>query len=734
MIRRLTGRPLCVIAMLMAWSEAAAAQSAAPSGSAERAPVETIVVNGKKVPAAYATKADYATPNAKLGPLGTTPTLQTPYDVQTVPQDLIVNQAARTLNDALRDLPSVQIESRQGVDISRPQSRGFEGSIVQNTRVDGMNVIGTTAYPAEELDSVQVLTGLAGAIYGPAAPSGVFDYTFKRPTDQPLARAIIDYDSSSMFTEQADLGGRTGTNGWLGYRLNLLQGSGDGYVDGSTSDRVMINADFDIHVSDNTVIELDQSHYYLDQTGYSGQFSYGAGPGSTAPATRIPAAPDPNIVGYGQPGAGLHLTTDLGSAHILHDFDDGWHLTLGGLFEAAQRGLQTINNNLTSNSGNFTVQKNFSAVGLFTVGSNTASLNGTQRILGFDNDLVFGTNGYINGQYSPRNNVVQTLGKSSLANPRVFTLPPFSTGGLYESSEVVQQAIVLGDTLHLSPQWAIRGLLSPSWIDTTNYGATGIRANSSNSGDGLISHSESLIYTPTKRLTFYFTYGTAYEQGDTAPTTAGITNPGATVAPYRSEQYEIGSKYMLTPKLMLSVAGFHITRPYADTNPATDTFEVIGEQRNWGTEFFFSGELLPALSALGGFTYLDPQLLDTGSPATSNKNVVGVPDWQSNVVLDYHPQWAHGVAGTVNFHYTGPRAATNTNNSFAAPYATLDLGVRATVKVWHKPLTVRAQVSNVTDARYWLSIFPANIDGAAGADSAWLGAPRTVSASVEVDF
>ena len=733
-MRKIPACPIYGIIILVAWSGTAAAQSAAPSGSAERSPIETITVTGKKIPAAYAAKADYSTPDARLGPLGTTPVLKTPYDIQTVPQDLIVNQQARTLNDALRDLPSVQIESRQGVDISRPQSRGFEGSIVQNTRVDGMNVIGTTAYPAEELDSVQVLTGLAGAIYGPAAPAGVFDYTFKRPTDQPLARAILDYDSDSIFTEQADLGGRAGQNGWLGYRLNFLQGSGDGYVDHSSLSRVMINADFDIHLSDSTVIELDQSHYYTDQTGYSGQFSFAGGSNSAAPATRIPAAPDPSRVGYGQPDAGLHLTTDLGSARILHDFGDGWHLTLGGLYEAANRGLQTINNNLTSDSGNFTVQKNFSAVGLFTIGSNTASLNGTQRILGFDNDLAFGTNGYVNGQYSPRNNIVQTLGKSSLGNPRVFTLPPFSTGGLYKASNVVQQAIILGDTLHLTPQWAVRGLFSPSWIDTTNYAANGVRANSSNSGDGEISHSESVIYTPTRKLTFYFTYGTSFEQGDTAPTTQGITNPGATVAPYKSEQYEIGSKYMLTPKLLLSVAGFHITRPYADTDPATDTFEVIGEQRNWGAEFFFAGALLPSLSAIGGFTYLDPKLLDTGNPATSDKSVVGVPDWQSNIVLDYHPGWAHGVAGTANLHYTGPRAATNTNNSFTSPYTTLDLGLRDTVPLWHKPVTLRAQVNNVTDVRYWLSVFPANIDGAPGADSAWLGAPRTVSASLEVDF
>ena len=52
-------------------------------------------------------------------------------------------------------------------------------------------------------------------------------------------------------------------------------------------------------MSDDTVVEFDQSHCYLDQTGCSGQFSFAGGLTSTAPATRIPAAPDPGIVGYG---------------------------------------------------------------------------------------------------------------------------------------------------------------------------------------------------------------------------------------------------------------------------------------------------------------------------------------------------------------------------------------------------------------------------------------------------
>ena len=57
-----------------------------------------------------------------------------------MPEDLLVNQQAATVNDALRYLPSVEVRDQQGYEVSRPQSRGFQGGIVQNTRLDGLNI------------------------------------------------------------------------------------------------------------------------------------------------------------------------------------------------------------------------------------------------------------------------------------------------------------------------------------------------------------------------------------------------------------------------------------------------------------------------------------------------------------------------------------------------------------------------------------------------------------------
>jgi hypothetical protein len=96
-----------------------------------------------------ATNPQYNTGAVSLGPLGNRKVLDTPFSVTAMPQDLIENLQIKAVTDALRYLPSVEIRNQQGFEVARPQSRGFQGSVVQATRLDGLNIIGTTAIPAE---------------------------------------------------------------------------------------------------------------------------------------------------------------------------------------------------------------------------------------------------------------------------------------------------------------------------------------------------------------------------------------------------------------------------------------------------------------------------------------------------------------------------------------------------------------------------------------------------------
>ncbi|MGI4831652.1 MAG: hypothetical protein ACRYFU_26245, partial [Janthinobacterium lividum] len=115
---------------------------------------------------------------------------------------------------------------QQGPEILRPATRGLQGSIAQNTRQDGLAIAITGANPLEQYQELQVESGLASASYGPANPSGIFDFVLKRPTEERTTNLFLEQDSSSVGTIYGDAGGRLGPHKIFGYRTNLLYGDG----------------------------------------------------------------------------------------------------------------------------------------------------------------------------------------------------------------------------------------------------------------------------------------------------------------------------------------------------------------------------------------------------------------------------------------------------------------------------------------------------------------------------
>jgi iron complex outermembrane receptor protein len=675
----------------------------------------------------YAASAQYHIEKIDVGPLGNASILKTPLSLTVVPEALIVNQQAKTVNDVLRDLPSVEIRDQQGLEVSRPQSRGFQGTIVQNTRLDGLNVIGTTAIPAENLSGIAVLNGVAGSLYGPETPAGVFNYILKRPTDEPLLRFIESYDSNAIFTEQLDIGGMTGSDGQFGYRFNLVHGGGEGYVSGSDSNRTLLSVAFDYHLDSQTVLETNFSHYKTDVTGLPGSVVYDSGK-----STVLPKAVDPTKVGLGQPGAGTDLVSDTAVVKLKHDFNNGWTFEVGGVYENAVRNLFGITNTFVDNNGNYQTTKNFTAVPRFTIASNSAQLNGHFDAFGLTNDLAIGTNGFTNGQYSYLNSIAVPLGSANISQPVVFpTKPTPDSGGLYKAGSLTQQSIIVGDTLHFDDQWSVQGVLNASYISAKSYGPNGV-VKSADSRDAAISPTISVLYQPSSQLTTYLTYSKSLEQGEAAP--ALTANANDFLAPYHDTQYEAGAKYALSDTTLVTLDAFRMTRPLADTNATTNIFAVVGTQRNYGAELFVQGNPSSEVSLLGGVTYIDARLLDTGVASTEDKLVVGVPHVKTDMSVDYHPDFAKGYALTGTVHFESERAATNTNNSFAPSFATLDIGARYSTQLFAHYATLRAQVINVTDKNYYSSVADGNIVGSPGANTAYYGAPRTFLVSLELDL
>jgi iron complex outermembrane recepter protein len=685
---------------------------------------EEVQVTAKAVPA-----SKYRADSVGAGPLGDRTILDLPFSLATIPGYLMENQQARGFSDVIKFLPSAQIEARGGIDVGRPQTRGFEGSVVQNSRMDGLNIVDTTAYPMEQFDRIEILSGLAGSMYGPAAPAGVFNFVLKRPTDAKTMTLGVTWESRGLPTARVDAGGRVGPNGFFGYRTIFLYGSGTSYVEDSNRRRELASGAFDFHLTKRTVVELNGSHYLFHQMGFPGSFTYGTGK-----STMLPDAPDPTRVGYGQPFSGMDLETNTGSTRIRHEFNANWHLTAGVLHQAAKRTVDGLTNQFTSDAGAYSVKASQSYNNFVTT-SNLFYLNGHVRTGHVGHDIVLGSNGYDWRNYGSKSAPSYSLGTATLDAPVVFTEPVWTgTGARYKSSDTWQQAIIVGDTVTLTPRWSVLLSGSMNWLNSRSFTANssgGYTETSIYEKRGF-SPIVSLMFKPTQSMSTYVTYANSLQQGDIAPTT-GVNNPGEVLAPYRSEEWEAGYK-VLVSGLELTTAVFRMHRPFAFTDPDDYVYKVEGDQVNKGVELMAKGKVTSDISVFGGVTWLDPRLEDTGKTATADKQVVGVPKFQANLMTEYQVPQLSGLSLDVTLHHSGRRAANDTNMAWVDRYSTLDCSARYTHQIGEATAVWRVAAYNLTDTHYWASIFPSSINGASGSYSSFIGAPRTIMATVQIGF
>ena len=100
---------------------------------------------------------------------------------------------ATNFKDVSKYLPLVAYQEQQGADILRPQTRGMQGGNFQNSRMDGMQMFITVANAMEQFQQIEVVNGVSASLYGPANPSGMFNFVSKRPTDYDLREVTVSY-------------------------------------------------------------------------------------------------------------------------------------------------------------------------------------------------------------------------------------------------------------------------------------------------------------------------------------------------------------------------------------------------------------------------------------------------------------------------------------------------------------------------------------------------------------
>ena len=690
--------------------------------------------------------------NVQQGMLAGKRALDLPYQINTISKEIMNHQGVTGYEEAVKYFPSAQIQMRGGATVGRPQTRGFEGSVVGNSFWDGFYTISTTAIPMAMFESFQVQNGVAGSLYGAQNPVGIFSYTRKRPVkDQYIIWS--DYMSRSNLGLGLDLSDKFEK---FGYRAVFYGSNGDRQPKGSNLQRRLASVTMEFYPTGDLTFETAASYYEHNTKGFAGQFALGVKDGKIVDGMVLPKAVDSSRRGLGQSFGGMHLKTTTASAKFKFTPTDKWYLEGGFQFQRADRDTHgVVNYILPSTHPQYTKPGDYqtrhsggaTAAYRFDLPSGYLKANTQFNTGDIEHDFSVQTNGYhwTQDRYknASTNYTSPTIG--NIYDPKILNYTGARRGsGLYHYAVLDMYNVSVLDDITINDKFDVMLSASKAWMRQESYNKNEQRLVKAYSDSGY-SWASSLIFHPIEDASIYYTYADSLQQGSTYVYNSGPHNGEvASTSPYRSKQHEIGAKIRVADMIDFSVAYFDIRRPIAYLNSSTGIYGINGEQRNRGFEFMSGGRITQNLSVLGGFTYIDPKMHNVSIAGANRKVANGIPKLNANLMLDYVIPGTDKLAISTNFHYTGKMYLDDLNTQHTPSFFVTDIGIRYTSEhLLGDKTTLRFNVNNVFNKKYWAGMYPASADGAGGlnvtsvlgsANGVTLGESRSFMLSAEVKF
>ncbi|WP_297960111.1 TonB-dependent siderophore receptor [uncultured Campylobacter sp.] len=690
--------------------------------------------------------------NVQQGLLAGKRALDLPYQINTISKEIMNHQGVTGYEEAVKYFPSAQIQMRGGATVGRPQTRGFEGSVVGNSFWDGFYTISTTAIPMAMFESFQVQNGVAGSLYGAQNPVGIFSYTRKRPVkDQYIIWS--DYMSRSNLGLGLDLSDKFEK---FGYRAVFYGSNGDRQPKGSNLQRRLASVTMEFYPTGDLTFETAASYYEHNTKGFAGQFALGVRDGKIVDGMELPKAVDSSKRGLGQSFGGMHLKTTTASAKFKFTPTDKWYLEGGFQFQRADRDTHgVVNYILPSTHPQYTKPGDYqtrhsggaTAAYRFDLPSGYLKANTQFNTGDIEHDFSVQTNEYhwTQDRYkiASTNYTSPTIG--NIYDPKILNYTGARRGsGLYHYAVLDMYNVSMLDDITINDKFDVMLSASNAWMKSKAYNNAQQRLVKNYDKSGL-SWAASFIFHPVQDASIYYTYADSLQQGSTYVYKSGPHNGEvASTSPYRSKQHEIGAKIRVADMIDFSVAYFDIRRPIAYLNSSTGLYGINGEQRNRGFEFMSGGRITQNLSVLGGFTYIDPKMHNVSIAGANRKVANGIPKINANLMLDYVIPGTDKLAISTNFHYTGKMYLDDLNTQHTPSFFVTDIGIRYTSEhLLGDKTTLRFNVNNVFNKKYWAGMYPASADGAGGlnvtsvlgsANGVTLGESRSFMLSAEVKF
>lgn len=669
----------------------------------------------------------------QVGVLGTQDAADVPFAIRSYNAALILNQQPQTLGQVLENDPSIRTTYGFGNAAEQFVIRGFP-LYGDDIGFDGLYGITPRQLVAPELyDQVQVLNGasafLNGAAPGGSGIGGSVNLVPKRAGSRDLLRATANYTASGHVGGAFDASHRFAGGDW-GVRINGAYRAGDVAVNDEFRRSAVLGGAID-YAGSNLRLSLDLAYQRVQVRRLR--------PKVTIATTTIPRVPDADA-NYAQAFTYSTLRDVFGSARAEWDVSpDATLYAAVGARDGSERGIYdgiTVTNATTgaaTGSALYVPRTDNNEAATAGIRVSLASGGVTHRFnIGGSHVWQVNRNAY-DFRYGPG---FAGFATNLYATPQV-ALPSSSLvgGNLADPFPISRTRLgsaFASDTIGVwNDRVALTAGLRLQTIAVTSYSAAdGTRSGFY--GEDAVTPVVGLVVKPLTGLSLYANRIEGLSQGPTAPTDATLINPGEVFAPYKSTQYEVGGKLALG-RFNASLAAYTTALPsaYAIADPLGSgllRYGVYGEQRNRGIELGLDGEIAKGLRLIAGASVIDATLRAQQSAALNGKTAPGVPDYLANANVEWDLPFVRGLTLTGRVVRTGEQQVNAANTLEIPAWTRFDLGARVVGVVADRPLTLRLNVDNVANTRYWASAYDSF------AQALLQGMPRTVKASVTMDF
>lgn len=690
--------------------------------------LETITIQGERLnnwnaPPEYA--GGQVATGAKLGILGNTSIMDTPFNVTSYTSKTIKDQQAVTVADVVANDPSVRVYTN-GIGSSAGVGDSFvvRGFSVGNYSVliDGYGGIAPDRIiPVETMESVEILKGPNALLNGYTqygSLGGSINVIPKRATDEPVTSVTTTYASDSQFGTHLDYGRRFGDNKEWGIRANGVFRDGNTSLDGQSA-RLGVGTVALDYRGDDFRASLDAGHIHQKTDVPTGSAGFGFASGIA-----IPKVPDLSKQIY-QDWEYAGTKSDYVLGKFEYDLNPSWTIYGGAGYRRYDQKALSTDIYVTDTAGNATATAYYSPIqedafsaqagirGEFETGSvgHKVNLNTSYLFQTMNQE----SNYY--GFYSFDTNIYNAPTISRPSTAGFSSHPP-------KYWDINAPAITLADTM--------------SFFDDRVLFTAGARYQQIKvdvfDPDGSLSQGYDksaltpafgVVFKPVENLSLYANYIEGLQRGPVA--WAGTSNAGEIFPPIMTEQMEAGIKYDFGT-FTATASVFQITKPgsiLTTDSSGASVFSVNGEQRNRGVELNLFGEVTTGLRVLGGVAYTQGTLTKTDDGLYDGNSAVGVPRWQGNIGIEWDPQAIEGLTLSGRIIATSSQYVDQANTQKLPDWARFDIGAQYKTSTFGNPLTLRASVENVTNKNYW-----------AGVSDGWvtMGTPRTFKISATVDF